>query len=106
MAEKNMQMQKIAWADFASELCGELIAAVEVEELARATGLNPNTIYCFSYKTKAQVPNLAQFGMMLERVDEVNPAAVVKVIKRLAARFGVFAESLERLGNQVAGNKV
>ena len=107
MAEKKfgLMARKHAWGELASELCADLVGAVEAEELAEATGLNPNTIFCFSYKKKSGVPNLAQFGMMLDRAYEDNPAAVVKVLKRLAARFGVFAEALEKLEKQVMGNR-
>lgn len=96
-----MAAKKYEWLELASDLCSELIAAVDVEELARATGMNPNTIYCYGYKTKSQVPNLAQFGMMLDRVGEENPAAVVRVLKRLCARFGLAAESLENLSREI-----
>ena len=96
-----MATKKVEWADLASELCADLLGAVDVEDLAKATGLNPNTVYCFGYKTKSQVPNLAQFGMMLEAAQEADPHVVVKVMKKLGARFGVFAESLEVLGQEV-----
>lgn len=96
-----MAGKKFEWQELASELCSELIAAVDVEELARATGMNPNTIYCYGYKTKTQIPNMVQFGIILDRVWEENPAATVRVMKKLCARYGMAAESLEALGREV-----
>lgn len=99
-----MAGKKIEWADLASEICADLVAAVDAEKLAHATGLNPNSIYCFGYKSKPQTLNLVQFGLMLDRVQEENPVVVARVIKKLAAHFGMFAESLENLARDVARN--
>lgn len=86
--------------DWAAELCADLNALVDVEELARATGLQPNTIYCFGYRNKDQTPNLVQLTKLLDRAQELKPEAVRKFLKRLAARYGVWAEAVEVLARE------
>lgn len=103
MPQKKL-LRKMEWTGLIKEMCAALIAVVPAEEFAEATGLNANSISCFSYKSKGNIPNLLQFGIMLDKAFEENPQAVVQVLKKMAARYKVFADSLEALGREVARN--
>lgn len=92
---------KINAGEMAAELCADLNAQVDVEELARATGLQGNTIFCFGYKNKGNYPNLMQLIKILDRAQELRPEAVRKFLKRLAARYEVWAEALEALRREL-----
>lgn len=87
--------------EFSSELCEPIVKGVALEQLAQVTGLKGTTIICFPYKSKDQIPNLNQFVRMLDRAAQENPMVVVLVIKMLAARYQMFAESLDNLGREV-----
>jgi len=73
--------------DFLSDLCKDLNYAVDIEDLARATKLNPNTISCFGYRSKAQLPSSKQLLQMLSEVFRHHPEAAQAAVKKISALF-------------------
>lgn len=73
--------------DFLCDLCKDLTYAVDIDELAQATRLNPNTISCFGYRSKEQLPSGKQLFQMLGRVYELHPEAAQMAIKRINRLF-------------------
>jgi hypothetical protein len=90
--------------DFIAELISDLLVGQDIEEIAKALKLNPNTLQCFAYKSKAQIPNLRQFGIILDSVIKVSPLAVLRAFKKLGARYAIFCESLDNLKRDVGRN--
>jgi len=97
-------VEKFFWADFFSELVARLLPGQDVEEVAKVLEKAPNTVQCWSYKSKPlNLPNVKQFGELLDCVNRTNPGAVRAVLRDFCARFGVVAGSREEVLRQIAG---
>jgi hypothetical protein len=94
---------KFFWPDWWAEVLSELLMGQDVEELAKILGKAPNTVACWTYKSKSlNVPNAEQLGQTLDFVNRTNPAAVRRFLRKLAARFGAVAGSRSEVLGQLA----
>lgn len=85
------------WDDFISDLCRDTLNGIDLTRIKERTKLSDNTLHCFTNRNKATIPNMKQFGIILEEAQKQRPENVLQAQKRLCAHFGIFAESLENL---------
>lgn len=95
-------MEKFFWADWWSRAMSCLLMGQDVEELAGELKKAPNTISCWTYKSKLGMPNAEQLTETLEFVNRRNPAAVSQFLRDFCAQFGVVAGSRGEVLRQVA----
>ncbi len=96
--------EKFFWGDFFSELVADLLLHLDVEELAKEMGKQPNTVVCFGYKSKTQsLPNVQQFAQIMEFANRTRPQAVAAALKKFCGKFGVVAGSRAEVLRQIAG---
>lgn len=97
-------MMEFSWDDFLSDLCKDTLNGVDLTRIKERTGLSDNTLHCFGNRNKPQVPNMKQWGIILEEAQKQHPENVLQAQKRLCAHFGIYAESLENLSRDVKRN--
>lgn len=95
---------KFNWADWWAEALGELLQYQDVEQLGKELGKAPNTISCWTYKSKPLgIPNAEQLGKVLDFVHRTRPEAVSRFLQRLGARYGMVAGMPGEVLRQIAG---
>jgi hypothetical protein len=96
--------ENIFWGDWVSDLMADLLLRQDVEELAKVLGKAPNTVSCWTYKSKSlAMPTTEQLIKTLEFVNRTRPEAVSRFLKDFCARFGVVAGSRGEVLRQIAG---
>lgn len=97
-------MSGFEWDDFLSDLCRDTLTGIDLTRIKERTHLSDNTLYCFGNRNKPQIPNMKQWGIILDEAYKQRPENVRQAKKKMCARFGMFAESLENLGADVKRN--
>ena len=98
-------MMEFAWAKFLSNLCKDTLNGVDLTPIKERTGLSDNTLHCFTNPNKPDnIPNMRQWGVILEEAQKQHPENVIQAHKRWCAHFGIFAESLDNLTQDVKRN--
>lgn len=97
-------MEKIFWGDWFSDLMADLLVRQDVEKLAKELGKAPNTVSCWTYKSKnLAMPTTEQLVKTLVYVNRTRPEAVHRFLRDFCARFGVVAGSRGEVLRQIAG---
>ena len=97
-------MTDSSWDDFLSDLCRDTLNGIDLTRIKERTKLSDNTLHCFTNRNKPQIPNMRQWGIILEEVHKQRPDNVLQAHKKMCAHFGIFAESLENLTHDVKRN--
>jgi 5-methylcytosine-specific restriction endonuclease McrBC regulatory subunit McrC len=97
-------MMEFPWDDFLSDLCRDALNGIDRTRIKERTGLSENTLSCFTLRNKTNIPNMKQWAIILEEAYKQRPENVRQAQKRWCARFGMFAETLETLSQDVKRN--
>lgn len=97
-------MADFHWDDFLSDLCRDVLNGIDLTRIKERTHLSDNTIHCFTNRNKPQIPNMKQWGIILDEAGKQHPENVRQALKRYCAYFNMFCESLEILGRDVKRN--
>ena len=97
-------MSELSWEDFIADLCRDTLNGIDRTRIMERTKLSDNTLSCFCLRTKPQIPNMKQWGIILDEAFKQRPENVRQAQKRWCARFGMMAESLEVLRAEVGRN--
>lgn len=97
-------MTEFYWDDFISDLCRDTLHGIDLTRILERTKLSSNTIACFCLRTKPQIPNMKQWGIILDEAFKQQPENVLRAQKKICAHFGIYCDSLENLGRDVRRN--